>query len=63
MPLTDSLDDVFTFMDESEAGAGGGFTELPTGVFTLLTKCYSPSCTGDPGCYAPRCPYKTTVSS
>ena len=62
MPLTDSLDDVFTFMDESEAGAGGGFTELPTGVFTYLTKCYSPSCTGDGGCYAPRCPYKINVS-
>lgn len=57
VPLTDTVDDVFIFLDESEAG-GGGFSEMPTGVCTHLTKCYSPSCTGDERCYAPMCPYK-----
>lgn len=61
IPLTDSLDDVFTFMDESEIGAGGT-TELPTGVFTYLTKCYSASCPGDQTCYSYSCPHKTQVS-
>ncbi|KAG1464004.1 hypothetical protein G6F56_005169 [Rhizopus delemar] len=29
---------------------------LPTGVFTLLTDCYSPTCTRDRLCYSSRCP-------
>lgn len=30
--------------------------DLPTGVFTLLTDCYSPTCTRDKLCYSVRCP-------
>ncbi|KAI8048776.1 CNH domain-containing protein [Gilbertella persicaria] len=30
--------------------------ELPNGVFTLLTDCYSPTCTRDKLCYSSRCP-------
>ncbi|CAO1617455.1 unnamed protein product [Parajaminaea phylloscopi] len=30
--------------------------ELPTGVFTLLTDCYSPTCTRDRLCYSIACP-------
>lgn len=29
---------------------------LPNGVFTLLTDCYSPTCTREKLCYSSRCP-------
>ncbi|WVN89138.1 uncharacterized protein L203_104354 [Cryptococcus depauperatus CBS 7841] len=61
-PLRDSSDDVFRFMGEMEGMGSGGdalTSELPMGLMTMATKCYSPSCTGDSRCYAPRCPYKT----
>lgn len=61
IPLSDAVDDVFIFLDESEAG-GGGFSEMPTGVLTHLSKCYSPSCTGDEQCYAPGCVQQLTLS-
>ncbi|CAO3632525.1 unnamed protein product [Cunninghamella blakesleeana] len=32
--------------------------ELPNGVFTLLTDCYSPTCKRDQGCYSIHCPRK-----
>ncbi len=32
-----------------------------TGVWTLLTNCYSPSCSKDTGCYSCLCPHGTTV--
>ncbi|GAA5915934.1 hypothetical protein JCM6882_000184 [Rhodosporidiobolus microsporus] len=44
------------------AGAGGDAAaateedELPSGVFTLLTDCYSPTCTRDRLCYSIACP-------
>ena len=36
----------------------GGDTEddLPVGVFTLLTDCYSPTCSRDSLCYSINCP-------
>jgi len=47
-------------MSEME-GMGEGLTsELPAGLMTMATKCYSPSCTGDSRCYAPRCPFKVS---
>ena len=59
-PLRDSSEDVFRFMSEME-GMGEGLTsELPSGLMTMATKCYSPSCTGDRRCYAARCPFKTS---
>ncbi|EIW72389.1 hypothetical protein TREMEDRAFT_10950, partial [Tremella mesenterica DSM 1558] len=60
-PLYDSSEDVYRFMGELD-GMGGGDVltdELPKGVMTMATRCYSPSCTGDSRCYAPRCPYRT----
>lgn len=30
--------------------------QLPNGVFTLLTDCYSPTCSRDQLCYSARCP-------
>ncbi|KIR59038.1 hypothetical protein I314_05022 [Cryptococcus bacillisporus CA1873] len=62
-PLRDSSDDVFRFMGEMEGIASGAdalTTELPKGLMTMATRCYSPSCTGDKRCYSPRCPYKTS---
>ena len=59
-PLRDSSEDVFRFMGEME-GMGEGLTsELPSGLMTMATRCYSPSCTGDGRCYAARCPYRTS---
>ncbi|KAI8889430.1 hypothetical protein K501DRAFT_208418, partial [Backusella circina FSU 941] len=34
--------------------------ELPNGVFTLLTNCYSPTCTEKMNCYSPLCPRRST---
>jgi len=35
--------------------------ELPTGVITLLTGCYSPSCTEGQSCYSYSCPRRASV--
>jgi hypothetical protein len=59
-PLRDSAEDVFRFMGDAEGMGDAG--ELPKGLMTMATRCYSPSCNGD-GCYAPRCPYRTSPSS
>lgn len=57
--LQDGVEDVYTFMDDLDSGSDGVIerAELPTGVETILTKCYSPSCDG-PGCYSYSCPRK-----
>ncbi|OCF37676.1 hypothetical protein I316_00803 [Kwoniella heveanensis BCC8398] len=65
-PLRDSSDDVFRFMGEMEGMGSGGdalTTELPKGLMTMATRCYSPSCTGDFRCYSPRCPNKTNPNT
>ncbi|KAF5351291.1 hypothetical protein D9758_007992 [Tetrapyrgos nigripes] len=62
--LQDGLEDVYMFLDDpqdgpSGSGGGGGGNEraeLPTGVVTALTKCYSPDCVEGSACYSPRCP-------
>ncbi|KAG8687195.1 hypothetical protein FRC09_013647, partial [Ceratobasidium sp. 395] len=67
--LNDGVEDVYMFLDDP--GQGGGSDqrlereELPTGVITLLTSCYSPSCAdGLPGkCYAYGCPRGYQASS
>jgi hypothetical protein len=41
---------------ESTSVASETDTELPTGVFTLLTDCYSPTCTRERLCYSIACP-------
>jgi RHO1 GDP-GTP exchange protein 1/2 len=58
--LQDGVEDVYRFMDDPEGGSEAitEREELPTGVVTMLTRCYSPSC-GDGGpCYAFACPRK-----
>ncbi|KAG8970658.1 hypothetical protein FRC05_000516 [Tulasnella sp. 425] len=68
--LSDSVEDVYMFLDdevpgEGEAGPSNGlsegFTELPTGVITVLTKCYSPSCGEGGPCYSYSCPKRGNV--
>ncbi|QRV73994.1 Rho1 guanine nucleotide exchange factor 1 [Ceratobasidium sp. AG-Ba] len=57
--LNDGVEDVYMFLDD-QGGSDQRLEreELPTGVITLLTSCYSPSCAdGLPGkCYAYGCP-------
>ena len=44
--------------------AGEGLnSELPSGLMTMATRCYSPSCTGDARCYSSRCPFRTSPDS
>ncbi|KZP01565.1 Dbl-like domain-containing protein [Calocera viscosa TUFC12733] len=58
-PISDSVEDVFMFLDDFEGGSAapmGEREELPTAVVTPFTRCYSPTC-GDGGpCYAYGCP-------
>ncbi|KAJ4500998.1 CNH domain-containing protein [Lentinula lateritia] len=65
--LQDGVEDVYMFLDDLEGGAGSSsaqpsspseLTELPTGIITALTKCYSPDCMEGMTCYSPRCPRK-----
>ena len=64
-PIRDSPEDVFRFMGEMEGmSTGDGFnSELPTGLASMATKCYSPMCPQDSRCYAARCPYRQAPSS
>lgn len=59
--LQDGVEDVYMFLDDQEGGpdATPEREELPTGVVTILAKCYSPSCGEDgPPCYVNTCPRK-----
>ncbi|PFH46667.1 hypothetical protein AMATHDRAFT_69289 [Amanita thiersii Skay4041] len=56
--LQDNVEDVYMFLDDQEGPSSAEMEreELPTGVITMLTKCYAPMC-GDGGtCYAYTCP-------
>ncbi|PFH50303.1 hypothetical protein AMATHDRAFT_145543 [Amanita thiersii Skay4041] len=56
--LQDGVEDVYMFMDDQEGDdAPIEREELPTGVVTYLTKCYSPDC-GGASCYSYGCPRK-----
>ena len=58
--LSDGVEDVYMFLDDQDGGSDMRLEreELPTGVVTFLTKCYTPSCHGVDGapCYAYSCP-------
>lgn len=41
---------------DEEYGSRNEKQELPNGVFTLLTDCYSSTCTRDSSCYSVLCP-------
>ncbi|KAF7370339.1 Rho guanyl-nucleotide exchange factor [Mycena sanguinolenta] len=54
----DSFDGLDTDTSVAQAAAAAVEEEeaMPTGVFTLLTDCYSPTCTTDHLCYSIACP-------
>lgn len=58
--LQDGLEDVYMFLDDQEGGSDTATEreELPSGVVTALTKCYSTNCVDSPGlgCYSYSCP-------
>ncbi|TFK71669.1 hypothetical protein BDN72DRAFT_957951 [Pluteus cervinus] len=54
--LQDGVEDVYMFLDDNEGT--GEREELPTGVVTMLTRCYSASCADGVPCYAYACPRK-----
>ncbi|EAU90429.2 signal transducer [Coprinopsis cinerea okayama7 len=57
--LQDGVEDVYMFLDDQEGGSSvRELEELPTGVITMLTRCYSPSCGDGVSCYAFGCPRK-----
>jgi len=61
--LTDGVEDVYMFRDDQEEGSGTRIEmeELPTGVVTYLTKCYTPSCMDGQSCYAFSCPMRVST--
>lgn len=66
--LQDSVDDVFMFLGESGEGTSSGSAafdgfgeELPTGVVTMLTQCYTATCDEFDPCYSRSCPRKVTL--
>ena len=60
-PFEDERDRGSTSM-LSETGVNAGEREgLPTGVFTLLTKCYAPLCQEGRPCYSYACPRRVRL--
>ena len=59
----DGVEDVYMFLDDQEGGSDAILEreELPTGVITMLTRCYSPSCGDGTPCYAYSCPRKARL--
>lgn len=60
--LQDGVEDVYMFLDDIEGASDSRFEqeELPTGVITLLTKCYSSSCDDENPCYSYACPRRVS---
>ncbi|CCA67894.1 related to ROM2-GDP/GTP exchange factor for Rho1p [Serendipita indica DSM 11827] len=65
--LQDGLEDVYMFLDDNPGSEGATEQyrmereELPTGVITLLTKCYAPSCQDGSPCYSYSCPRRESA--
>ncbi|KAI0058941.1 Dbl-like domain-containing protein [Artomyces pyxidatus] len=61
--LQDGVEEVYMFLDDQErsADAAPEREELPTSVITVLTKCYSPSCSEASPCYSFACPRRPRV--
>lgn len=58
--LQDGVEDVYMFLDDQEGASDARIEqeELPTGIVTLLTKCYSVTCDEENPCYSYACPRK-----
>lgn len=67
--LQDGVEDVYMFLDSSSEPSSSSaplvddLQELPTGVVTMLTRCYVPSCSEEEGCYSFSCPRKNNMNS
>ena len=61
--LTDGVEDVYMFLDDQEGGSDARIEmeELPTGVVTYMTKCYTPCCVDGHPCYAYSCPRRVST--
>jgi hypothetical protein len=61
--LQDGVEDVYMFLDDQEGSADAprDREELPTSVITVLTRCYSPSCSEASPCYSFACPRRARV--
>lgn len=61
--LQDGVEDVYMFLDDIEGASDSRVEqeELPTGVITLLTKCYSSSCDDENPCYSYACPRRVRL--
>ena len=59
--LMDGVEDVYMFLDDPENNLAER-AELPSGVVTMLTKCYSVTC-GEEGmaCYSQSCPSRVST--
>lgn len=59
--LQDGVEDVYMFLDDQEGSADAprDREELPTSVITVLTRCYSPSCSEAQPCYSFACPRRS----
>lgn len=59
--LQDGVGDVYMFLDDPQDDSER--TEIPTGVVTVLSKCYSPSCGefDDSYCYSYSCPRRVSI--
>jgi hypothetical protein len=61
--LRDSVHELYQFrqniITKRTAESVENEDELPNGVFTLLTNCYSPTCTEKMSCYSPLCPRRS----
>lgn len=61
--LQDGVEDVYMFLDDQEGPTDSppDQAELPTSVITVLTRCYSPSCSDTQQCYSFACPRRSRV--
>lgn len=55
-PKHEALDAATAAATAAAAASSDDTIPLPSGVFTLLTECYSPTCTRDKLCYSIACP-------
>lgn len=62
--LQDNVEDVFMFLDDQEGTSEAVMEreELPTGVITMLTRCYTPMCGEGGVCYSYGCPRMVCIS-
>ncbi|KAG6901533.1 hypothetical protein C0995_010832 [Termitomyces sp. Mi166 len=56
--VQDNVEDVYNFLSDLMGVEDGVPEELPTGVVTMLTRCYSPGCAEGLPCYSYTCPRK-----